>query len=262
MLGGERAVTLVTYHRGGGKSLGYPPNCLLTFRWALARGAAAIEYDTFAGMDGGHPRMVVAEPSLLAGRHLDIDHLAWHDLREIDAGNERFGPCPVATLAEVLDLVDESAQQQIHLKGGNPLSVPTLLEEMGPRKGCLVTSFSLKVLGEVKTRRPDVPVGWIVKPDNESGSEGSADLTRQVSGRPLPPYARGEIRAILERSGQAGVDAVILCAPRVDSADAVVSFRRHGFAVGCWGVGSNLELARRLIGLGVDRFTIDNPEEL
>ena len=35
-----------------------------------------------------------------------------------------------------------------------------------------------------------------------------------------------------------------------------------GYEVGAWGVGTNLDLAKRLIDYKINRFTLDNPEQL
>jgi glycerophosphoryl diester phosphodiesterase len=253
-------LTLIVYHRGGGKSLGLPPNCLRTIQWALERRARAIEYDTCVCRDGDRHRMVVIEPALLAATSLDIDGLDWADLQGINAGNARYGRCPVATLAEVLRTVAGRAHQQIHLKGSHPLTVPTLVEEVGEDADCLITSFSLAVLEQVKALRPGLRVGWLVRPDTEIGSEGSRDLTAQVSRSRLPLYNGSEIAELLIRARIKGVDCLLLCAPRF--AGTLYDFCPEGLEIGCWGVGSDLDLAMRLIAAGVDRFTIDNPEEL
>ncbi len=253
-------MTLIVYHRGGGKSLGLPPNCLRTFRWALERNAPAIEYDTCVCLDADQPLMAVVEPALLTDRDLDIDRLTWREVRSINAGDARHGL--VATLAEVLRTLAGRTHQQIHLKGANPLTVPTLLQEVGEGADCLVTSFSLAVLTQVKAGRPGLRIGWLIKPDGSSGSEGSRDLTARMAGARPPPYAAHEVDEILERAKAAGVDCVIPCASRLAGADVVERIRRAGFEVGCWGVGCNLGLAARLIAFGVDRFTIDNPEQL
>ena len=83
--------TLVVYHRCGGKSLGYPPNTLLTAQWAAAHGAQAIEYDVALAQDGENPKIVVIEPQVLKAAGLDIDNLHWEDVKNVDAGNKMFG---------------------------------------------------------------------------------------------------------------------------------------------------------------------------
>jgi hypothetical protein len=42
----------------------------------------------------------------------------------------------------------------------------------------------------------------------------------------------------------------------------LAQIRAARLGIGAWGVGSDLELARRLIDMRIDRFTIDNPEQL
>lgn len=255
-------MTLIVYHRGGGKSLGYPPNSILAIRWALGRSAAAIEYDVCVTRVEDRFRMIVVEPKLLLRCRLDIDALNWNDVRVVDAGNETYGPCGVSTLKEVLALVDGTTHQQIHIKGADPHTVPALLDEIGGDLDCLLTSFSLNTLGVAKRISPRTRTGWIVKPDGESGSEGADDLTATVAAGSPAPYTTAGLASIRHKARDGGVDVVILCAPQIPSRDAISFFRRDGFEVGGWGVGTNLGLAKRLIDFEIDRFTIDNPEQL
>lgn len=257
--------TTLVYHRGGGKSLGYPPNCLLTIKWSSRYGAKAIEYDVVVTKDGSQYKMIVIEPKLLLEHNLDINNLEWNSVKNIDAGNEQFGYVPIATLQEVLAEIDQnSIRQQVHIKGTHPQTVPSLVSEITNLKNITVTSFDLNVLNRVKDYAPKLSVGWIVKPDSESGNEGAEDLTKMVSSNPdaIPAYTQEELNDILVKSKKGDIDVIILCGPKIRDTTSVKAFQDAGFEVGAWGVGSNLKMARRFISLGLDRFTIDNPEQL
>ncbi|MEK9196642.1 MAG: hypothetical protein AAB914_04700, partial [Patescibacteria group bacterium] len=58
------------------------------------------------------------------------------------------------------------------------------------------------------------------------------------------------------------IDIVLLCGPRIKNSQLVDTVKESGFQIGAWGVAMNLTLAERLIELNLDRFTIDNPEQL
>ncbi|MBS1266304.1 MAG: hypothetical protein MAG795_00271 [Candidatus Woesearchaeota archaeon] len=73
--------TLV-FHRGGGKSLDYPPNCILTIKWAMNNGAEGVEYDVAVAKFNNNYEMVVIEPKLLKENKLDVDNLNWNDLKK------------------------------------------------------------------------------------------------------------------------------------------------------------------------------------
>jgi glycerophosphoryl diester phosphodiesterase len=258
-------MTLTVYHRGGGKSLGYPPNCILTIKWALGHGAQAIEYDVFAVKTVRGYDMAVIEPKLLLENGLDMDDLHGEDVSRIDAGNEKFGACKVAKLWEMLQLVGKTdVHQQIHLKGNNPMTARTVTREIDGLDNIALTSFDLNVLNQVRKKRPDAFVGWLVKQDGRSGSEGAHDLTKSMASgsERILPYTDEELSAILKEAKGYDVDIVILCGPKIGGEGTLRKFQRECFEVGAWGVGSNIVLAKRLMELGVDRFTIDNPEEL
>ena len=255
--------TLVVFHRCGGKSLGYPPNTILTINWALSYGAKAIEYDVVFCNDDGRPKIVLVEPKLLKEQNLDVNNLNYTDVVQINAGNPKYGFCKVPLLDEVLELTKGLVAQQIHIKGKHQLTIATLLLKLTGYKNFILTSFDLNVLKEIKKLNASIKIGWIIKPNLESGDEGAGDLTATVSSeKNSSPYTTKELNFIINQAYKAGVDVVILCGPKIAEKTTVRKVREAGFEVGAWGVGSNLELAKKLIGFNIDRFTLNNPEQL
>ena len=257
--------TLVVFHRCGGKSLGYPPNTLLTAQWALEYVAKAIEYDIVYCKDPDASRVVVIEPKLLKQAGLDINDLAWSDVSTIEAGNERVGHVVPGTLEEMIVAINTTTvTHQIHLKGNHPKTTETVVQKMQGINSCVLTTFDIEVIKKIKVIDPKMRVGWIVKPKQEKGSEGSEDLTALVaaSGRTLPPYSGEELGEIIQEAKDASVDVVILCGPRIQNKNTVMQVQNAGYEVGAWGVGTNLDLAKRLIDYKINRFTLDNPEQL
>ncbi len=260
---------LFVYHRGGGKSLGYPPNCLLTIKWAVKYGAKAIEYDVVFCNDKTEDKIIIVEPKLLKENNLDINNLHWEDVSKIDAGNEKYGTAQVATIDEALGVInDKNVSQQIHIKGDKigtvQKTIKTLLPKLKNISNFVLTTFDLEVVKQIRANDKNVKVGWIVKPDQKVGNEGMIDMTAQVAQNPdaLPPYSENELMDISKKAKENFVNVIILCGSRVKEEKTVLFFRNQGFEVGAWGVASNLEVARRLIEFKIDRFTIDNPEEL
>lgn len=259
------ANTLLVFHRCGGKSLGYPPNTLKTIEWAVKFGAKAIEYDVVYCKNGTEDKIIVVEPKLIKAANLDIDNLQWNDISKLNAGNERFGFEKVPELEEVLSKVNTSnIHQQIHIKGKNPKTIEVLLHKLKETNNYSITSFDVNLLSRIKYLNKTVMVGWIVKPKQEEGNEGTEDLTAMVTtnSNTLPNYSTNEITEIVNAANNNKIDIVILCGPRIKEKSIINMIRKYGFEVGAWGVGTNLDLAIQLARFNIDRFTIDNPEQL
>ena len=245
--------------------MGYPPNCKLSIEWAVKYGAKAVEYDIVCCKDGDKNILAVIEPKLLKENRLDINNLKWEDVRKINAGNDKYGECPVATFEEVQRIIPSDVYQQIHIKKGENFDIiPELISKIGEVSVYTITTFDINVIKMVKKAKADALVGWIVKPEQGDGDEGTTDLTALVSSNPdaLPDYKDEEINGILVKAKEHGVSTVILCGPRVRDKKIIDKVKKAGFKSGSWGVGQNLEVAKRLISYEIDMFTIDNPEAL
>lgn len=257
--------TLVVYHRCGGKTLNYPPNTIFTAQWAMNHGAQAIEYDVAIAKDGDKFQTFAIEPKLLNEARLDINNLEWKDVQKVNTGNEKFGAQPVSTLEEMLKAIDaERVAHQIQIKGQHPATVKEVLARTKNIKNYIITAFDRNVIKEIKSLDSSVRVGWLVKPAQEAGDEAGVDLTAKLVAEAdtLEEYSDEEIAEILEIAKQDEVDVLLLCGPRIKDKALVERVKEAGFQIGAWGVATNLDLAKRLIELGLDRFTLDNPEQL
>lgn len=257
--------TLVVYHRCGGKTLDYPPNTIVTAQWAMNHGARAIEYDVAIAKDGDGFQVFVIEPKLLSEAGLDINNLTWDDVQKINAGNEKFGSQPVPLLEEMLQTIDsEKVAHQIQIKGQHPATVKEVLARTKNIKNYIITAFDRGVIKEIKGLNSSVKVGWLVKPAQESGDEAGVDLTAKLVAEAdtLQLYSDDEITEILEKAQEDRVNILLLCGPRIKEESLVKRVKATGFQIGAWGVATNLILAKQLIELGIDRFTLDNPEQL
>ena len=146
-----------------------------------------------ASESGEGGRLVVIEPKLLNALDVDINHLRWEDIRSIDAGNTKFGSMPLTLLEDMLAVAEERVAQQIHIKGeGNPEIVPALLSALRGKSDFVITAFDIEVLKRIKALAPDVKLGWLVKPAQEKGGEGTTDLTARVTANPESASAYGD----------------------------------------------------------------------
>lgn len=255
--------TLIVFYRCGGKSLSYPPNTLLTIKWALSYGAKAIEYDIVFCKDNNKDKIIVVEPKVLKEASLDINNLQWQDIVRLNAGNDKFGYQKVPELEEVLDTAPD-IHHQIHIKDNHPQTVSTLLQKLEEKSNFLITSFDIQILKQIKQVNNTVRVGLLVKPKQERGNEGLTDLTALITANSeaLPTYSLDELNEILNQAKVNSIDILLLCAPRIKEKIIVDTVKKNQIECGAWGVGTNLVIAKRLIDYNIDRFTIDNPEEL
>lgn len=257
--------TLIVFHRGGGRSLDYPPNNLLTLKWAIDYGAKAIEYDVVYCHGDNTDKIIVVEPKILKSAGLDINNLLWNDVKKINSGNKKFGDQKIPELDQVLKIVNKlNIHQQIHIKGKHPKTIATLLDKLKGISNFSITSFDIQLLKTIKELQNTVKVGWIIKPKQEKGNEEMEDLTALVGRNPniFPLYSNDEINEIIKTGKANQISTIILCAPRIKQKTTIDTIKEQGFEVGAWGVGTNLDLARRLIQFNINRFTIDNPEQL
>lgn len=257
--------TLIVYHRCGGKSLGYPPNTIITAQWAMQNGARAIEYDVVIAKEGDKFQVVVIEPKLLKEAGLNINDLDWRDVQKINSGNEKYGAQKVPYLEEMLATIDsEKIAHQIQIKGQHPASVREVLARVKGVQNFIITAFDINVIKEIKLLDENVRVGWLVKPSQEGGDEEGVDLTAKLVAEAdtLQEYSDVEIQEILATAKNYSINVVLLCAPRIKQKSLVARVKEAGFQIGAWGVATNLKLAKQLIELELDRFTLDNPEEL
>jgi len=220
--------TLIVFHRCGGKSLGYPPNSLLTIKWAQSYGACAVEYDVVFCEHNTGNKIIVVEPKVIKEAGLDINYLQWSDVLKLNAGNAKFGYQQIAELEDAFK-VAPNIHHQIHIKGKHPQTISVLLNKLKEQSNFTITSFDLQILKQIKQINNAIKVGWIVKPKQEKGNEGVTDLTAQVMANPdaLPIYSSDEQNDIIKQAKRTNIEIVILCAPRIKDR-TVIDFVNFG----------------------------------
>jgi glycerophosphoryl diester phosphodiesterase len=232
---------LVVAHRGASGLA--PENTLAAFRLALEQHAPAVECDVHLSADyvpvvihdGRVDRTTSgsgAVASLTAAQIQMLDAGAWF-------GRQTAGE-RVPRLEEVLALCAGRARVFVELKPG---SGPTLAEralnnvERVPQVETAVISFDPDLVREVARRRPDLPLGFLVRE-----------------------------RSVRQHGPEPAVQATLACgagfiAPHHKAAsDALVALAHGaGLPVSVWTVDDPVDV-RRLAALGVDAITTNRPE--
>jgi glycerophosphoryl diester phosphodiesterase len=229
----ERPPVQVTAHRG--HSLAAPENTLSAVRKAIDSGADYAEVDVQQTADGVVVVLHDSDLKRVAGVPRRVAELTHDEVRKLDVGSW-FGPAfageRVPTLAEVIDLARGRIKLNIELKFYGPdrrLAVETarLIGEKGFEADCLVTSFALDALQQVKQHDPRIRTGLIV-------------------GKTLGDASR------------LGVDALSVRADGL-SDEMLHGAHRRGQEVHVWTVNDAPRM-NRLIKRGVDNVITDDPD--
>jgi glycerophosphoryl diester phosphodiesterase len=223
-----------------------PENTLQSIKMAYELGADAAEIDVHLTSDGRI--VVIHDPNTArtAGDDLEVSKSKAADLRRLDVGalkDARYKGATIPFLDEVLAIVPEGRKLLVEVKCGVEI-VPRLieiLERSGKIGRVIVISFQFDVVAEVKRRRPNLPVLWLVTSDKDkkSGSYRSYDP------------------AIIARAKGANLSGLGL---RHDglAEDFAQKAQKAGLLLFSWTVDQPDE-ARRLQALGIDALITNRP---
>jgi glycerophosphoryl diester phosphodiesterase len=231
----SRPPVQVTAHRGHSRAA--PENTLGAVRKAIESGADYAEVDVQLTSDGVAVLLHDRDLKRVTGDARRIDEVTYEEVRKLDAGGW-FGPAfageRVPTLAEVIDLARGRIKLNIELKLYGPdvrlaREVARVVCDGGFTADCLVTSFSLDALQEVRRYDPRLRTGLIV-------ATALGDVTRMEG------------------------DALSVRADWL-SDDVLRAAHRRGLEVHVWTVKDERQMAR-LIKRGVDNIITDDPDLL
>lgn len=241
----KKPVELIA-HRG--YSAVAPENTVAAFRLAWEKGTDACELDLYLSGDG---RVVVihdASTLRTAGVDLKVASTSTADLQSLDAGswkspayvNER-----IPTLAQALETMPrDRGRFFLEIKCG-PEVVPALkavLDPMRERAGQLaVISFNQAAAAETKKMLPWVPV-YLLSSGKSKGVPRNLD-------------------ALIATALEAGLDGLDLGTDWPWTEEMVRRVRQAGLGLYVWTVNDPI-LARKLVALGVDGLTTDDPVAL
>jgi glycerophosphoryl diester phosphodiesterase len=223
----------VTAHRGHSRAA--PENTLSAVRKAIESGADYAEVDVVLTADGVVVLLHDRDLKRVAGDPRRIEELPYDEVRKLDVGSwfdPSFADERVPTLTEVIGLARRRLKLNIELKFYGPdrrlaREVARLVHEQDFDSDCLVTSFDLDALREVKQHNPRLRTGLIIA------------------------HALGDV-------GRLKIEALSVRADFL-SDDMLRSAHRFGREVHVWTVNDAGQMAR-LIKRGVDNIITDEPD--
>lgn len=231
----ERRPIEVTAHRGHARAA--PENTISAVRKAIESGAEWAEIDVLLTADGVVVLLHDRDFKRVAGDSRRVRDLTLDEARKLDVGSwfsPAFAGERVPTLEEVMKLARGKIKLNIEMKFfDNDLSlaraVERLIRENDFEKDCIVTSFNLEALLEIKKLNPRIRVGLIVA------------------------KALGNISKM----------EVDLFSVRADwlSDRTLSAINRRGKEVHVWTVNDPVE-AKRLIKRGVDNILTSDPDKI
>ena len=237
---------LIVAHRGASHLA--PENTLAAFELAWELDADLIEGDFYLTSDGAivchHDRTT----KKTAGLDVPVEDQTLEALKRLDVGawrGEQWTGERIPTLAEVLETVPNDKAILIEIKSGVRI-VPALVDvitssDLRPAQ-MIVICFDEVVIAAVKDRLPHIKAYWLSGFDED----GAGGWTPTISD-------------IIRTATGIDADGVDLEA-NLDVIDAalVAALRAEGLEFHAWTI-NEVDVARRLIDLGVDSITTDRP---
>ncbi len=231
-------------HRGAREEA--PENTLPAFLRAAALGADGVELDAQLSACG----VPVIIHDFTLERTTDgtgpVGMMPLAALRELDAG-ARFSPeftgTPIPTLDEVLEVVGQRLLVNVELKFSSPVgagamrlarAVVEVIRRHGLSKRVLCSSFNPLALRALRRIAPDLPVGFLVAPDQ-------------------PLLARGRLAHLVAGKHEARHPHFSMITPGY-----VAWAHRAGYRVNTWTVNEADDI-NRMVQLGVDAIISDRP---
>jgi glycerophosphoryl diester phosphodiesterase len=222
-------------HRGAASLA--PENTFAGFDLALQLGVDAIETDVQRTKDG---RLVLFHDARIErttnGRGW-LQHMAWHELRELDAGSwfhRRYTGERIPLLTDFLQRYGSKIPIELEVKqAGIEQEVVGAVIEHNLLERITFTSFRFSTASHMKELAPQANVGY---------------LTSDISAKTIT------------RLRNAGVTQFCPKARKVTKA-LVDMWRAQGLYIRVWGV-KNVALMRQAISAGVDSMTVDFPDVL
>lgn len=225
-------------HRGA--SAHAPENTFAAFDRAVADGADAVEMDLRTTADG-HAVMV---HDRTLNRTTDgsgpVSAMCIESLRQLDAGrwfSDEFAGYRVPELAQIVERTLPRIPCVLHVKDSRAARAVLAAVDESVRGRVTVSCTSLSTLRELSST--GIYRTWI------------------HWWRDWPGWTAW----ILRRAVRVGVDRVAPAGPAV-TGRMVEQAHQNGLLVRAWGVNDDLDMARRLLDLGVDGMTVNDPAGL
>lgn len=229
----------IVAHRGA--SFDAPENTVSAMKLAWEQGADGAEFDIYLTRDGKIVACHDKDLKRTAGSERLIVASTLDDLRKLEVGswkNPKFAGEKIPTLAEMLATVPKGKKVYIEVKCG-PEIVPELLRELTaadlPPALTPVICFNSNVIAAVKKARPALPSYWLVDVKKEPNVDKVIQTARTIRADGLDLSAKPEL-----------------------TKDYAARIKAAGFRLDVWTV-NDVEVAKRMIDLGVQGLTTDRP---
>lgn len=227
-------------HRGA--SFHAPENTLASAKLGWEHLADAVEIDIHLSAD--KKIMVIHDPGTkrTTGEDYKIADTPSDKIRSLDAGSwksEVYRGEKIPFLSEVLDIIPKGKQLVIEIKSNKEL-VPLLkeaIEKSGKMKQCIIISFDFDALAEAKAALPKIPVYYL-----------SSKVTTN------------SFTDLLKRLHENNIDGLNLNSATITPELATLCKQNHVQLLS-WTI-DDVELAKKLIGLGVTGITTNKPKEM
>jgi glycerophosphoryl diester phosphodiesterase len=231
-------------HRGASHDA--PENTVAALKLAWKQKADAAEFDVFLSKDNVIVAIHDKDTKRVAGvNHRVVEH-TFTELRKLDVGrwkDEKYAGERIPRLEEMLATVPSGKRVFIEVKCG-PEIVPVLDRVLRASKlkpaQTPVISFHADVIEATKKARPDLEAYWVVSLKPAKGKK--------------PPTAEQLIR----RANEIGADGLDLSATETLDAAFAKKVKSAGLKLYVWTV-NEVELARRMVEIGVEGITTDRP---
>lgn len=238
-LAAEPLAVEIVGHRGA--SFDAPENTVSAIKLAWEQGADGAEFDIYLTKDGKIVACHDKDLKRTAGTEKLIVESTLEELRKLDVGSwksPKFAGEKIPTLTEMLATVPRGKKVYIEVKCG-PEIVPELLREMTasglPPALTPVICFDANVVAAVKKARPDAPAYWLV------------DVKKEP-----------DVEKVIAKAKEIHADGLDLSAKPELTVEYAAKIKAAGFRLDVWTV-NDVEVAKRMIGLGVQGITTDRP---
>lgn len=238
--------TDIIAHRGA--SYDAPENTLASVRLGYEQKADAVEIDIYLSKDGQIVVLHDNNTKRTTGVDKRVVDQTLEELRQQDAGRwkgDRFAGEKLPTLDEVIAAIPKGKRLVIEVKCG-PEVIPALRQSLSrsgkPDSQFWIIAFSQPTLKEIKKAFPKIEMYWLTgfRKEPETGV--------------VSPSAE----QLILKAKDAGIEGVNLASNGVIDGTFVQKIKSVGLKCYAWTVDSP-EVARRLVGAGIDGITTNRP---
>ncbi|MEZ6143567.1 MAG: glycerophosphodiester phosphodiesterase [Zavarzinella sp.] len=233
-------------HRGA--SFDAPENTLASVELSWKQQADGTEIDVYLSKDGEIVVLHDKDTKRTAGKAGLVHEMTVAELQQLDVGSwksPKFANERIPTLQQVLKTIPQGKRLFIEVKCGPEIAEKldaVLQANKRPKEETVIISFNSDVIAAMEKRRPDLVSYWIVSLN-----------TSKV--KPKAPTAA----SLIKKAKEIGADGLDLSAnASVLDAEYAKAILDAKLKLCVWTV-NDVELAKKMIAVGVEGITTDRP---